>query len=278
MSKVNGMNGINGEAIEFSDAERAIGQEQHDKEVESTTFTKSEPDLKVAEVVEDKAKPRLPAIMANEHKYLEAKDLDSRYRLAQAFHRSGMVPKSYKDAASVFAGMELALELGLKPFTALKNIAVINGNPSLWGDLPLSLCRRSGLLEKITEILLDKDYNEISWRNKNLNAEIYAAVCITRRKGSDTDLETVFTMDDAKRAGLLSKDNVWKTYPRRMIQMRARGGNLKDNFGDVLLGIEIAEYDHNFLPMRDVTNGTVMRDGTIAKDAAAEINRTLGEK
>ena len=244
--------------------------------IQPGTQTEPEPTIDDKPVAANLPKPRLPAIMANEKKYLEANDLDSRYRLASAFYRSGMVPKSYKDAASVFAGMELALELGLKPFTALKNIAVINGNPSLWGDLPLSLCRRSGLLEKITEILLDKEYNEINWRNKNLNAEIFAAVCITRRKGADTDLETVFTMDMAKNAGLLGKDNVWKTYPRRMIQMRARSQNLKDNFGDVLLGIEIAEYDHNFLPMKDVTpEGTITRTGEVQRDNAAEINKTL---
>jgi len=219
---------------------------------------------------------RLPTVVANENKYLQAQDLDGRFRLANAFFKSGMCPKGYKDAAAVFAGMELACELNLKPFTALKNIAVINGSPSIWGDLPLSLVRRSGQLEKISEVLLDKDYNEISWRNKNLHVDVYAAVCITRRKGNDTDTETVFTMDMAKNAGLLGRDNVWKTYPRRMIQMRARSQNLKDAFGDILMGIEIAEYDYNYMPQRDVTpEGHVTRAGEIARNSAEEINKTL---
>lgn len=237
--------------------------------------------------VEENKKPqaRLPAIMANENKYLEAKDLDSRYRLAQAFFRSGMVPKGYKDAASVFAGMELALELALKPFTALKNIAVINGSPSIWGDLPLALCRRSGKLIRIYEFIFDKDYKQICFANKNLSSEAYGAICRTWTDGATAPpdgfdyAETSFTMDDAKRAGLLGRENPWKTYPRRMLQMRARSQNLKDNFGDVLLGLDIAEYDHNFMPMKDVTpDGRVLRDGTVEKDVAAELNKTLVDK
>lgn len=254
-------------------------REAHAKPVQETEeVTHAEQATQAA--VEERQKPqaRVPAIVANENKYLEARDLDSRYRLAQAFHRSGMVPKSYKDAASVFAGMELALELGLRPFTALKNIAVINGNPSLWGDLPLALVRRSKEMARIEEFLFDKEYNRICFANKNLNATLYGAVCRTWDVGAEPDAyyETVFTMDDARVAGLLSKDNVWKTYPKRMIQMRARSQNLKDKYGHALLGVDIAEYDYNTIPQRDVTpEGRVLRDGTVEKDVAGELNKTL---
>ncbi len=256
--------------IEFTYAERAsVG----DTTTAAPPVTETKPPEKTAE-----PKARLPAIMANEQKYLQATDLDSRCRLAATFFRSGMVPKGYKDAAAVFAGMELALELGLRPFTALKNIAVINGSPAIWGDLPLALVRRSGNLDRIEEFLFDKAYNKICFANKNLDAEVYGAICRTWAKGAGPEnyIETVFTMDDAKKAGLLGRDNVWKTYPKRMIQMRARSQNLKDTNGHVLLGIDIAEYDHNFLPMKDVTpEGRVLRNGTVEKDVAGEINKTL---
>lgn len=229
---------------------------------------------------EEKPKPRLPAIMAYENKYLEAKDLDSRYRLAQAFFRGGMVPKGYNDAASVFSGMELALELNMKPFTALRNIAVINGRPSLWGDAPLALVKRSGKLARIEEFLFDADYNRICFDNKNLNAKPYGAICRTWMSGDGERFhETYFTIDDARTAGLLpgKADSAWFKYQRRMLQMRARTQNLKDQAPDVLLGIEIAEYDYNYIPQKDVTpGGKVLRDGTIEKDVAAEINKTLG--
>lgn len=261
--------------ITFTDKERAMGTVG-----DTAASAVIEPPIEKTETEEPRSKARLPAIMANESKYLEAKDLDSRYRLAQAFYKSGMVPKGYKDAASVFAGMELALELNLRPFTALKNIAVINGSPAIWGDLPLALVRRSGKLEKIFEFVFDKDYKRICFDNKNLHVEAYGAVCRTWAKGATPEdyTETVFTLDDAKRAGLLGRDNVWKTYPRRMLQMRARSQNLKDTNSEVLLGLDIAEYDHNFLPMKDVTpEGRVMRNGTVQIDTAAEINKTLGD-
>jgi hypothetical protein len=140
----------------------------------------------------------------------------------------------------------------------------------------LALVRRSGHLEKIEEFWFDAEYRQICFDNRNLNVEAYGAICRTWRSGAMK--ETVFTMDDARRAGLLSKDNVWKTYPRRMLQMRTRSGNLKDHFGDVLLGIEITEYDYNYVPVKDVTpEGRVLRNGTVEKDIAATINETLAQ-
>ena len=42
---------------------------------------------------------------------------------------------------------------------------------------------------------------------------------------------------DAKRAGLWTKAGPWQTYPRRMLQMRARSFALRDAFPDVLKGL-----------------------------------------
>ena len=73
------------------------------------------------------------------------------------------------------------------------------------------------------------------------------AVCQAKRRGDPHPVEGRFSMADAKRAGLASKD-VWKSYPRRMLQMRARGFALRDAFPDVLRGLvtaeEAADYTH----------------------------------
>lgn len=184
--------------------------------------------------------------------------LTERYRIAKAYYQGGMVPKSYKSAEQVMAGMQFAIELGLQPLTGLRNIAVINGNPSLWGDLPLALVRKSGKLVSIQEKIFDEEDKEINIENPL--GKPYLSVCETARKNEDgtiSKMTTFFTMDDAKRAGLLGRDNVWQTYPRRMLQMRARSQNLKDHFGDILLGASIAEYDYNYQPseneFKDVT-------------------------
>ena len=52
---------------------------------------------------------------------------------------------------------------------------------------------------------------------------------------------TTFSEQDAKVAGLWGKSGPWKQYPKRMLQMRARGFNLRDNFADILGGLITAE-------------------------------------
>jgi len=190
----------------------------------------------------------------------KALTIEGRYRIAQYAVASRMVPKSYSTPEQVLIGMEYALELGLRPLTGLRNIAVINGTPSIFGELPLAMVQRSGLMEWYDEQILDKDLKVIAMANSNLNVDPYAGWGKYKRKGGST-VERFFTIEDAKRAGLLSKGGPWLQYPRRMLQMRARSQALKDLFPDVLLGIAISEYDMNLAPeigglMRDVSGTT----------------------
>lgn len=62
------------------------------------------------------------------------------------------------------------------------------------------------------------------------------AVCIAKRHGS-SPVTARFSVMDAKRAGLWTKAGPWQTYPRRMLQMRARSFALRDAFPDVLKGL-----------------------------------------
>jgi hypothetical protein len=86
----------------------------------------------------------------------------------------------------------------------------------------------------------------------------FAAVCIARRKGRQP-VTIKFSVNDAKRAGLWNKQGPWTQYPKRMLQMRARGFALRDAFPDVLKGLisaeEAADYpdDAKPRPIKDVT-------------------------
>ena len=66
------------------------------------------------------------------------------------------------------------------------------------------------------------------------------ARCVTRRRGDPDEKEAVFSVADAKNADLWSKD-IWKKYPKRMLQMRARAFCLRDTYADVLGGLYIRE-------------------------------------
>jgi hypothetical protein len=195
-------------------------------------------------------------VIVTEDGFLKAQDLEGRFRIADALFKSKMIPKSYENPLQVMAAMEFAVELGLKPFQGLRNIAMIQGQPSIFGELPLGLAIKSGQLESITEFVFDIDYNEICFKNKNLNAKPWGGYCKIRRKGVGEG-EAFFTMLEAQEAGLLGRNNPWKTYPKIMLQRRARSQVLKTLFPDMLSGVNIAESDFNYIPdeggIKDVT-------------------------
>jgi hypothetical protein len=115
------------------------------------------------------------------------------------------------------------MEIGLQPLQAMQNIAVINGRPSLWGDAVIALARSSPLCEYIIETQTD-----------------IMATCRVKRRG-EPEQERTFSMADAQAAGLKGKAGPWSQYPKRMMQMRARGFAIRDVFPDVLKGLAVAE-------------------------------------
>lgn len=119
-------------------------------------------------------------------------------------------------------------ELGVTPMAALQNICVINGKPSVYGDLLLALCMASPLCAYVKERVEGE-------------GDAMAATCETLRRGYETPTVRTFSMADAKAAGLLQKDGPWKQYTARMLAMRARGFALRDAFPDILRGVISAE-------------------------------------
>lgn len=198
----------------------------------------------------EKAKALIP-IETQANGQLIGRDFDAEYRISNALYMSRILPAHYDTPQKVFAGRQFAFELGLKPLTAMRQIAIINGTPSMFGDLPLAIVRNSGQLEKFKEFFIDEQGNEISYQKGNLKAKVFGAVCISKRKGMAEEDTRVFTLDDARAAGLYpskNPDKPWAKYTNRMLQMRSRAWNLKDNYSDFLCGMSIAEYDHNVLP------------------------------
>lgn len=168
---------------------------------------------------------------------LVGNSLEQQWRIASAYAKSGLVPQALNTPEKVLVAMQFARELGLPPVTAMRQICIINGTPSLWGDLPLSLAMKSGSLEDISEDMeFDKD------------GRPFKATCALKRKGISTPVVRTFSMDQARTANLSTKA-IWKLYPQRMLQCRARAWALKDLFPDMLNGCAIAEYDFDTMPV-----------------------------
>ena len=127
----------------------------------------------------------------------------------------------------IFAAIAWGCEVNMKPMQALQGICVINGKPSIYGDAAIAMCLASGLLEDIEETIDDK-------------LDGGTAICKVKRKAMKTAKVFTFSMKDASKANLLGR-GPWKSYPKRMLQMRARGFALRDLFSDVLRGMWTVE-------------------------------------
>jgi hypothetical protein len=69
--------------------------------------------------------------------------LDEAYRFANAVVASGFAPRGMEKPESVLIAIQLGMELGMTPMSALQNTAVINGRPAIYGDAALALVRAS---------------------------------------------------------------------------------------------------------------------------------------
>jgi hypothetical protein len=167
--------------------------------------------------------------------HLVPKDLNEAMTFAKMVAESDLVPKDYKGkAGNCLIGMQYGAELGLPPLQALQNIAVINGKPGVYGELGKALLLSKGF--KIEE----RDLKETEKNNE--------AWCkITRPDGQVT--ERTFTKAHAEKANLWG-NNVWKSYPYRMMAWRAFWFAARDAGADVLKGIWGVE------ELRDITDTT----------------------
>lgn len=199
-----------------------------------------------------------------------AKNNSELLRYAGALVASEMVPKWFDKPGKLFGALVFVRSLGL-PDMAIRQVASIHGVPSLFGDLPLALVQMSKELTFFKEQWFDKDYKIICFEEKNLNSEVYGAVCFLKR-GDGEQQSFAFTMDDAKQAKLYPDSNAskpWMKYTKLMLRYRARSIGLKSLFADKLNGAAIMEYDFN-------TNDPLERDVSNEKTLANELNNLGG--
>ena len=148
-------------------------------------------------------------------------------------------------------------ELGLGPMQAIQSIAVINGRPSVWGDVALALVRGSGLCETVYEGIEGDGDKRVG----------FCEVC---RKG-ERPQRREFSVTQAKQAGLWGKAGPWQAYADRMLQLRARGFALRDVFPDVLRGLVTAEEAGDYQHAEPVKEPVVYRPKMEARKVAEAV-------
>lgn len=152
-------------------------------------------------------------------------NLQEAVHYARMISNSSFVPAQFRGKPEdILVAVQWGAELGLPPLQSLQNIAVINGRPTLWGDAALAVVQQHQDYEWIKEFVEEDDKGNVT------------AVCMIKRAGHETH-RSEFSLEMAKKAGLLGRQGPWTQYPKRMLQMRARGFALRDIFADALRGL-----------------------------------------
>jgi hypothetical protein len=161
------------------------------------------------------------------------------WTFANAIVKANLQPRGMTPP-QVLIALQMGAEIGLPPMQALKNIAVINGRPTIWGDALLAIAYSKGLIEDINETITTQNDDTI-------------ATCTIKRRGNTTPTTRSFSTIDARRAGLWGKSGPWTQYPNRMLQMRARGFALRDAVPDALGGFTLAEEAQDIIEITATT-------------------------
>jgi hypothetical protein len=167
-------------------------------------------------------------------------NLDSYWRLAKMLVMSGVLPKITKPEAAM-AIMLKAHEIGIPAMYAFANLHFFDGR----------LVESAALMAGMAAERCGVTYEVVEWDDERCDL-------LFHRPGWSKPLPSVFTIEDARRADLLKKDN-WKKYPRAMLLARAQAQGVRAIAPDRFGGMHAAE------EVRDISPAPQDRRHTIAQ-------------
>lgn len=188
-----------------------------------------------------------PHVLMNDRGQASTTNLDEMFRLANALFKGKGFPGWVRSPEQALAVCIYLKNLGLEVMTGIQHVCEVNGRITMWGEGPLAAVRASGKLKSIKEGFYTAEYKEICFKNRNLDEPVHFAYCVTVRADNGERKETWFSEKDASTATQGIKA-IWTGYRRTMFKRKARAENLKDNFGDILQGAGIQEYDNESAP------------------------------
>jgi hypothetical protein len=145
--------------------------------------------------------------------------MDDAERAARAMSASGFFSDT-KQASQAIVKILAGQELGFGPFASMTGVAIIQGKPTVGANLMAAAVKRTG------------KYNYRVTKLSDVECEI------TFFEGGQEAGKSSFTMADAEKAGLKTKDN-WKKYPRNMLFARALSNGQRWHAPDVFNGATV---------------------------------------
>lgn len=157
------------------------------------------------------------------------RDLSQLKELASFLAASDLIPKSLGGRKeNVAIVLMMGHEIGVPGVAALSNIYVVNGRPSIYGELATALVRRSGLVEKLS----------FSFEGTGPTLQ---CIAVGQRKGDKETHTITYSWAQAMLAGLPDKNPNYHKSPQDMIMWKALHRLYKFLWPDVLKGLVIRE-------------------------------------
>jgi hypothetical protein len=144
--------------------------------------------------------------------------------LEAAGQGTGILPKGISNRYQIAAILKKGRELGFAEMYSLEQIAMVNGKPVIQGQALTALIKSRHGPSAITKI----------------ESTEQTAVYELRRAGAEPT-RFQFTIEDAKRAGLLAKKGPWEQYPRVMLKWRCIAEGAREYFADTIAGLYLPD-------------------------------------
>ena len=142
-------------------------------------------------------------------------------RTAKMLASSSLVPTQLRGKpADVFLIILTGFELGMPPTAALRSIHVVQGKPVMSAALIMRLAKNLPECEYFG--MVESDDTKATYK--------------TKQRGSDSYESLTFTWEQAKKAGLTSKDN-WRKHPADMLRARCIAKLARAVYGEVFGGM-----------------------------------------
>jgi hypothetical protein len=129
-------------------------------------------------------------------------------QLAEALHKSRLWKTGSVEQA--LAVILMGRELGIGPTTALSNVIISAGKPTLGASLVGALIQKSGKY----------GYTVTEMTDQQVSVEFFEKLANYNGQGVRQLGTSTFTLQDAQRAGLAGSQT-WRSYPRNLLLARA---------------------------------------------------------
>lgn len=170
---------------------------------------------------------------------IEAKNISEISSALQAYRKAELIPSQFKTNEVAMGAYLYCKNLGVDPLTNWGQVAHIHGKFAPFGSLFSALAQRDPDFGYDEVVYFDEEMNIISLENKNIKSPAWGCRMRSQKKGSPFIIETIFTMDDAKKANLIK--NVWNTYPKDMLRWKCVARNYRILYPSALNGVMLAD-------------------------------------